>query len=155
MIRSTIKSIIKKMLGTSTEPKESSQNASFEASAKTQESTNEDMGSQLASIECGAQEVRERLEAGEPVVIIDVREIYELEQSGIIPQAKHIPLRELSTRWVELKDENEIVCYCAAGARSLNAAMLLRENGLFNATSMEGGFAAWKAINAPISRLNK
>ena len=155
MIRSTLKSLIKKVLGTSTVSQESSSKSSFNSSPKPQESTTEDMGSQLASIECGAQEVRERLEAGEPVVIIDVREIYELEQSGIIPQAKHIPLRELSTRWTELKDENEIVCYCAAGARSLNAAMLLRENGLFNATSMEGGFATWKAIGAPISRLDK
>ena len=154
MIRSTIKSIIKKIIGSSSSAPQPTQKTEPHEAPKSEESS-EDMGSQLASIECGAQELRERIEAGEPVVLIDVREIYELEQSGIIPEAKHIPLRELSTRWTELKDENEIICYCAAGARSLNAAMLLRDNGLFNATSMEGGIAAWKAIGGPISRLNQ
>lgn len=108
--------------------------------------------SNLATIECGAQELWERVQAGESVVIVDVREPFELEQFGFIKGSTHIPLRELSTRWEELKEADEIVCYCAAGARSYNAAMLLRENGLFNATSLEGGITAWKAISAPVSR---
>ncbi|MEC8380193.1 MAG: rhodanese-like domain-containing protein [Myxococcota bacterium] len=107
----------------------------------------------MSNIECGAQELFERLDAGEPVVIVDVREIHEIKAHGIIPSAKHIPLRELSTRWEELKDANEIVCYCAAGGRSYNAAMLLRKEGLFNATSMEGGIAAWKAIGGKVDRI--
>ena len=107
----------------------------------------------LSNIECGAQELYERLDAGEPVIIVDVREIHEIKAHGIIPSAKHIPLRELSTRWEELKDANEIVCYCAAGGRSYNAAMLLRKEGLFNATSMEGGIAAWKAIGGQVDRI--
>ena len=106
----------------------------------------------VSRIECGAQELWERLQAGEPVIIVDVREDFELDQHGFIPKALHIPLRELGTRWNELKDADEIVCYCAAGARSYNAAMLLREKGLFNATSMEGGITAWKTIQAPIER---
>lgn len=108
----------------------------------------------MSNIECGAQELYERLDAGEPVIIVDVRENHELKAHGIIPSAKHIPLRELSTRWTELKDANEIVCYCAAGGRSYNAAMLLRKEGLFNATSMEGGIAAWKAIGGQIERVD-
>jgi len=94
----------------------------------------------------------ERIQAGEPVIVVDVREDFELKQSGFLKDSIHIPLRELPTRWEELKDANEIVCYCAAGARSYNAAMLLRDNGLFNATSLEGGIAAWKAISAPVVR---
>ena len=100
----------------------------------------------LSNIECTAQELRERLEAGEEVIIIDVREDQELRASGIIPNAQHFPLRQLPSRWEELKHANEVVCYCAGGARSYNAAMLLRERGIFNATSMEGGFATWRAI---------
>ena len=107
---------------------------------------------ELATIECGAQELYERVQAGEKVVIVDVREDFERAQSGFLEGSVHMPLRELSTRWEELKDADEIVCYCAAGARSYNAAMLLRENGLFNATSLEGGIAAWKAISAPVVR---
>ena len=99
----------------------------------------------LATMECGAQELRERLSAGETVTILDVREPYETA-TGILPGARCIPLRELSTRWEELKDADEIVCYCAAGARSYDAALLLRRNGLINATSLEGGIGAWRAI---------
>ena len=109
------------------------------------------VGEELSNIECGAQELWERIQAGEPVVILDVREDFERQRMGFLQGSIHIPLRELSTRWEELKDANEIVCYCAAGARSYNAAMLLRDNGLFNATSLEGGIRSWKAISAPLS----
>ena len=102
-------------------------------------------GASLATMECGPQELRERLEAGETVTLVDVREPFETA-TGVIPGAIQIPLRELSTRWEELKSADEIVCYCAAGARSYNAAMLLRKNGLINATSLEGGITAWRAI---------
>ncbi|MEC7984390.1 MAG: rhodanese-like domain-containing protein [Myxococcota bacterium] len=106
-------------------------------------------GEELANIECDAQELLERLQAGESVVIVDVRERFELEQHGQIENAIHIPLRELPTRWEELKEANEIVCYCAAGSRSYNAAMLLREKGLFNATSLDGGIKDWVGVGAP------
>lgn len=99
----------------------------------------------LARIDCGPQELRERLDAGEQIVVVDVRTAGEVA-SGTLPNAKHIPLHELEARWQELKDANEIVCYCAAGIRSLKAAQLLREKGLFNATSMEGGINAWREI---------
>ncbi len=108
-------------------------------------------GASLATIECGPQELRERLEAGETITIVDVREPFET-QSGVIPGAIEILLRELSTRWEELKSADEIVCYCAAGARSYNAAMMLRKNGLINATSLEGGITAWRAIGGSTAR---
>ena len=96
----------------------------------------------LATIEEDAQEVKERIDAGEPVVLLDVRNPDETAQ-GIIQDAVVIPLPELSARWEELKEANEIVCYCRSGRRSLEAARFLREQGLFNATSMSGGVGAW------------
>jgi rhodanese-related sulfurtransferase len=98
----------------------------------------------LARIEAGAQEVKERIDAGEDVIIVDVRTAAE-RAAEHIPGSRFIPLHELDARWEELKDANEVVCQCAAGGRSLQAARLLREKGLFNATSMEGGIGAWKA----------
>jgi len=98
----------------------------------------------LTRIEAGAQEVKERLDAGEDVIILDVRTAAE-RAAEHIPGSRFIPLHELEARWEELKDANEVVCQCAAGGRSLQAARLLREKGLFNATSMEGGIGAWKA----------
>ena len=104
----------------------------------------------LATIEAGAQEVRERLEAGEPVTLLDVREPSETA-GGIIAGARLIPLGQLRERWRELEACDEIVCYCARGGRSLAAAELLRANGLFNATSLEGGVAAWRAIGGSLT----
>ena len=103
----------------------------------------------LSRIECGAQELKERLDAGEAVVVVDVREPHETA-SGIIAGARVIPLGQLEDRWEALKDCNEIVCYCALGGRSLQAAGLLRSKGLFNATSMEGGVVAWQGIGGEL-----
>ncbi|MDP2304416.1 MAG: rhodanese-like domain-containing protein [Pseudomonadota bacterium] len=105
----------------------------------------------LSTIECSAQEIKERLDAGEPVTVLDVREPSETA-GGIIPGALLIPLGQLRSRWEEVKDANEIVCYCAAGARSLQAAHFLREKGLFNATSLDGGISAWMEIGGKIKR---
>ena len=105
----------------------------------------------LANIEAGAQEVRERMEAGEPVTLLDVREPFETA-GGVVPGAILIPLGQLAARWRELEGANEVVCYCASGARSLQAAALLRGNGLFNATSMEGGISQWMALGGKVVR---
>ena len=105
----------------------------------------------LANLEAGAQEIKERVEAGEPVVLLDVREPHETAH-GIISGARVIPLGQLEARWAELKDCNEIVCYCAHGMRSQSAAILLRQKGLFNATSLEGGVAEWQARGGQLVR---
>ena len=105
----------------------------------------------LSTIEAGAQEVKERLDAGEPVTMLDVREPSETA-GGIIPGAIRIPLGQLQARWEEVKDANEIVCYCAVGARSLQAAHFLREKGIFNATSLDGGMSAWMELGGKVVR---
>lgn len=105
----------------------------------------------LATIACGAQELRERIGAGEPVTVVDVREPFEA-LAGTLPHALRIPLAELGARWKELESIDEIVCYCADGTRSLEAATLLRQNGLFNATSLEGGIAAWISVGGTVVR---
>ena len=97
---------------------------------------------ELANIECGAQELKERLDAGESVTVVDVREPHET-QGGVIPGAVLIPLGQLEAQWEQVKDADEVVVYCALGARSLQAAAFLRSQGVFNATSMEGGIFAW------------
>jgi len=99
----------------------------------------------LSNIECGAQELKERLDAGESVIVLDVREPHETA-GGIIPGAVVIPLGQLERRWEEVKEANEVVVYCALGARSLQAAGFLRAQGVFNATSMDGGIFAWTEI---------
>lgn len=104
-----------------------------------------------ARMECGVQELKERMEAGEIVVVVDVRESAELAE-GLLPGARHLPLSSLEGRWQELQHADEIVCYCAMGGRSLHAATFLRSKGLINATSLEGGIQAWRAIGGATPR---
>jgi len=101
----------------------------------------QDDGAELATIDCGAQELRERMEAGESVLVVDVRARLD---GGTVPGARHLPLGELAARWQELAEADEIVCTCGDGRDSLSAARLLRSRGLINATRMDGGLQAWK-----------
>ena len=107
----------------------------------------------MANIECGGQELYERVSAGESICIVDVRTHGEVA-GGVIPGARHIPLGELERRWEELRDEDEVVLYCAAGMRSFNGAMLLRQRGILNATSLAGGLPAWSSAGGPIGPLS-
>ncbi|MFZ5478639.1 MAG: rhodanese-like domain-containing protein [Myxococcota bacterium] len=100
----------------------------------------------LARMEAGVQEVKERIDAGEPVVLLDVRDPDETA-GGVIPGARLIPLPQLAARWKEVEDVNEIVCYCGkGGGRSREAATFLRGKGIFNATYLEGGFKQWTQL---------
>ena len=98
---------------------------------------------ELATIECGAQELKERVDAGERVLVVDVRARLD---GGTVPGAVHLPLAQLDARWQELAQADEIVCTCADGSDALAAAHLLRARGLINATRMEGGLQAWKRV---------
>lgn len=104
------------------------------------------------TLECGAQELKERLEAGEEVVVVDVRPLAEARQ-GSLPGARSIPLGELEARWRELEKVDEIVCVCPDGERSGEAARSLRRKGLINATRLEGGLTRWAAIGGPLRPL--
>ena len=106
----------------------------------------------MANLECGGQELYERIEAGETICVVDVRTNGEVA-GGVIPGAVHIPLHELEQRWQELESEDEVVLYCAAGMRSFNAAMLLRQKGILNATSLAGGLPAWTGAGGAIGQL--
>ncbi len=105
--------------------------------------------SSLASIACGAQELKERVEAGEDIVLVDVRTVGEVSGGGI-SGALHMPLSDLPHLWHQVENANEVVCYCAVGKRSQSAAEYLRERGVFNATSLEGGLVAWRRIGGEL-----
>lgn len=103
----------------------------------------------LTRVEADAQEVKERVEAGEPVVLLDLRAAGDLAL-GRLPGARMIPLEDLAARWTELERCDEVVCTCARGDRALEAARMLRARGLFNATAMTGGLHAWIAAGGPM-----
>lgn len=138
--RSSIKSAVKRALGMEHQDKPAPTQRTPPVPPQDQ-----DNAADLANIECDAQELKERLEAGEEIVIVDVRTDGEVA-GGMIPGAMHIPLQQMEARWKEVEDANEIVCYCAFGARSLRAAELLRTKGCINATSLAGGLPSWSSV---------
>lgn len=152
LLRGLAKKVVGRVLGKEEDKKPAAASSPAPVAARAPAPIKEEPvadGESLATIECGAQELKERVDAGESVVIVDVREPFETQQ-GIIPGAVLIPLGQLAARWEEVKNANEIVCYCAGGGRSLEAATFLRKKGLFNATSMEGGMFAWRQVNGPL-----
>ena len=91
--------------------------------------------------EIKASEVKERLEAGETLNLIDVRQPEEVAE-GHIKGITHIPLGELPGRIGELDHSKEYIMVCRSSARSGQATEYLTANG-FNAVNMAGGMLAW------------
>jgi len=75
-------------------------------------------------------------------VLIDLREQIELDVSGILPGALHIPLNSLRDRLAELDRSRTYVVYCAAGLRGYIAYRILVQHG-FKALNLSGGFMTY------------
>ena len=97
-------------------------------------------------------EVKARLDRGEPLALIDVREKEEVDQ-GLIPGATHVPRGFLELRIEGLIPDRKtpIVAYCAGGNRSLLAAEGLQRLGYENVVSMTGGYTRWRDEGKPVS----
>lgn len=89
----------------------------------------------------------EALRSGSDVTLLDVREPWEAEIASL-PGAVLIPLGELRDRVGELDPDREVIAYCHAGVRSLQAAGILQEAGL-RVRSMAGGIEAWSRTVDP------
>lgn len=87
------------------------------------------------------EEVQAKLEAGEALKLIDVREVDEVE-AGHIPGIIHIPLGLLEFKMNELDKSESYIMVCRSGGRSGQATAFLQSHG-FDVTNMEGGMLAW------------
>jgi len=92
--------------------------------------------------EMTVKELKERMDAGEPLVILDVRETAEY-QINRIEGSVLIPLGELPRRHQELDRDALIVCQCKMGGRSAQAAAFLRSAGFDRVVNLTGGILAW------------
>jgi sulfur-carrier protein adenylyltransferase/sulfurtransferase len=87
------------------------------------------------------EELKARLDAGDDVFILDVREPHEY---GICNLGGHlIPLGELPARLNELDSSRDIVAHCRSGVRSAQAVTLLRQAGFAKVKNLAGGILAW------------
>jgi rhodanese-related sulfurtransferase len=96
-------------------------------------------------LEIAPRDVKQRLDSGEPLLLIDVREPTEF-QLARIAGADLIPMRTVPAELQRLEassDERTLVVYCHHGIRSLNVVNWLREQGITNCQSMAGGIDRW------------
>jgi rhodanese-related sulfurtransferase len=94
-----------------------------------------------------ATEVKERLEKGEKLNLVDVREPAENAEfniGGILLPLGQIVGMELEPI-EDLKDE-EVILYCRSGNRSGQACMYLEMNGFTNVKNLAGGMNEWRGI---------
>lgn len=103
-------------------------------------------------------QLKKELTENPDLLLIDIREIQELVDRGIIPGAVHVP-RGMLEFWAsptspyfrEFFQENKrIVVYCAGGGRSAFAARDLAAMGFTNVAHLETGFGGWSRSGAGI-----
>lgn len=93
--------------------------------------------------EITATELKERLDRGDDIQIIDVREPNEYEVARI-PDSKLIPLKDVLNRVGEIDDTRETVVHCKMGGRSARAIEALRRAGFQGKLlNLKGGITAW------------
>jgi rhodanese-related sulfurtransferase len=90
------------------------------------------------------EELKARLDAGEKLHVIDVREPSEYDEANLgVPL---IPLGKIQAMQIDeienLKNE-ELIIHCRSGKRSATAAMFLESMGFTNTVNVEGGILAW------------
>src|SRR4051794_5040324 len=95
-----------------------------------------------SGLEISATDLKQRLDRGDKLRIVDVREPNEW-QINRIPGAELIPLGEVPRRYAELDPEEEIVVHCKMGGRSAKAADFLRSVGFKRVLNLKGGILEW------------
>jgi rhodanese-related sulfurtransferase len=96
----------------------------------------------MDDLEITPAEVKQRLDRGEKLVLIDVREPWEFSVCRI-EGAKLIPMGTVPANLQALDTDDEIVVYCHHGVRSLDVTVWLRGQGVEGAKSLAGGIERW------------
>ena len=102
--------------------------------------------------ECTVDDVKKRLDRGEKLTLIDVREESEFAKDhlpGSIHIGKGILERDIEARVPDFNQE--IILYCGGGFRSALAAENLQKMGYTNVLSMDGGIRDWRNKGFPLT----
>ena len=87
------------------------------------------------------KELKRRIDAGEDVYILDVREPWEQKLAQI--GGKLIPQSEVPQRLAEIDREREVIVQCHSGVRSQRIAEFLKQQGYPRVANLAGGIHAW------------
>lgn len=102
--------------------------------------------------ECTVEDVKERLDKGEKLLIVDVREESEFARDhipGALHLGKGVIERDVETTIPDIT--REIILYCGGGFRSALAAENLGRMGYTRVISMDGGIRSWREKGFPLS----
>jgi rhodanese-related sulfurtransferase len=94
------------------------------------------------NLEIAPTELKQILDRGERILLIDVREPWEYNISNIAG-SKLIPMGSVPANLQALDSEDPVVCYCHHGMRSLDVTVWLRAQGVENVRSLAGGIDRW------------
>lgn len=120
----------------------------------------EDANSSITTLE--AAEVRPLQERGE-ILLVDLRDVRELEREGRIPGTFHCP-RGMLEFWIDpespyhkpvFAEPRRFVFYCASGCRSALATRTAQDMGLAPVAHLGGGFTAWREAGYPVEAVSK
>lgn len=93
------------------------------------------------------KELKERLDKGENINLLDVREPDENKAfniGGTLLPLGHV--LSLQVDHIEHLKEKEVICYCRSGNRSMQASLMLESMGFKNVKNLTGGMNEWQAM---------
>ncbi len=109
------------------------------------------MSNPYGAPEISVQDVQAKQQNGEEFILIDVRELHELDLASLPAGASiNVPLSDLGARRLDALPDAvrqapnaDVVVFCHKGLRSAQVTVFLRQQGWSNAVSMAGGIDAW------------
>jgi rhodanese-related sulfurtransferase len=117
----------------------------------------------MAEIETLSVEEAYEASQRDDTLLVDIRDIRELDRDGRVPGATHAP-RGMLEFWVDpespyykerFNGEKKLIFFCAGGLRSALATKTVRDMGLTNVAHIEGGFGAWQKAGKPVDAPEK
>jgi rhodanese-related sulfurtransferase len=91
------------------------------------------------------EELKTRIDAGQPPLLLDVREPMEHAEFNIggvlLPLGR---IRMMDTEEIDDWKDQEVICYCRSGNRSAQACMILESAGFGHVKNLAGGMMAWQ-----------
>ena len=88
------------------------------------------------------QKLKTKIDNEDNFILLDVREKFELDIAKL-PNAVHIPMREIPNRYCELNANQEIIVFCKSGVRSSNVCQFLQSKSFKKAFNLKGGIKSW------------
>jgi rhodanese-related sulfurtransferase len=99
--------------------------------------------------ELSPREFVDRRANGEDMMLLDVREDWEIALAPVPTNTVHIPMGEISDRIGELDPKRETVVICRSGGRSAQVAHYLERQGFGKVFNLSGGILAWSRVIDP------